>query len=142
MNGPKTKESPICALIELTNINRKISQPPTGHLLVWNTIQFILHAFLRQRRFFLNPGLTLKKGLPSFQTTLLGLDLKCTPEQKKPQIMTVYFSGPQVSSTHEQYRSLLLPPPPCPYRRKRMRKIGSHARTKNMPSASEQKLSM
>ena len=43
---------------------------------------------------FLNPGLTLKKGLPSFLTTLLGSDLKCTSARKKTSNTECVFSPP------------------------------------------------
>ena len=78
VDDPRIKQSPICAQIQLTKINQKISEPPTSHLLIWNTIWLILHVLCRQRRIVLNPGLILKKGLPSFPNTFLDLDLKCT----------------------------------------------------------------
>ena len=61
---------------------------------------------------------------------------------RKPSKTEYIFSRPQVSFIHKQYRSLLSPPPPCPYRRKRVTKRTTHVRTKNMPSAVKQQLSM
>ena len=58
------------------------------------------------------------------------------------QRLNTHFSRPQVSLIHEQYHSLLSPPPPCPYSRKRVIKRDAHVRTKNMPSAVKQQLSM
>ena len=57
------------------------------------------------------------------------------------QRLNTYFSRPQVSLTHKQYQSLLSPPPPCPYRRKKVIKRYARVRTKNMPSARKQQLS-
>ena len=84
VDGPGTKQSPIFTQGKITKINRTISEPPTRNLLVWNAIWFILHALYRRRQFFLNPGLTLKNGLPSFMATLLDLDLKFTSAWNPP----------------------------------------------------------
>ena len=38
VDGPGTKQIPICTQGQLTKINRTISEPPNRHLLVWYDI--------------------------------------------------------------------------------------------------------
>ena len=48
VDGPATKQIPIFTQIQLTKINRTITEPQTRQLLVWHYIQYILHALCRR----------------------------------------------------------------------------------------------
>ena len=138
---PRTKQSLIYAQRKLTKINRTTSEPPTWHLLVWNTIRFILHALCRQWRIcFWIQDWHQKRHYPPFWPLCSVRTWNAHQNEKKTSKTECIFPRPKISSIHEQYRSLLSPPPLCLYRRKRATKRDARVRTKYIPSAAKHQL--
>ena len=84
----------------------------------------------------------IKKGITllSNHFSRFGLEMHIGTEKNTSKIECV-FSPPQVSLIHKHYLSLLSPPPPCPYRRNKVRKRDAHVRTNNISSAQKNKSS-
>ena len=127
---------------KFTKINRTTSEPPTRHPLVWNAILFILHALCRQRRIcFWIKDWHWKKYHPPFRPLWLVLTWNVHLYGGELSNTECIFSLPQVYLIHKQYRSLISPPPPCPYRRNKVIKRYAHVKLKNMSSAVKQQSS-
>ena len=92
--------------------------------------------FVFESRTDIEKGVTLLSG----KFSRVGLEIHIGTG-KHPQRLNAYFSRPQVYLIHKHYRSLLSPPPPCPYRNNIVRKRDAHVRTKIMSSAGKHKSS-
>ena len=104
VDGPRTKQIPICVQRQLTKINRTIGKPPTRHLLVWNTFGSILHDLYRRRHIKKKYRTDIKKGITLLYDHFARFGLEMHIGTKKnPSNIECVFSLFQVSLKHEQW---------------------------------------
>ena len=136
VDGPGTKQSPICTHGEPTKIKRTISEPPTRNLFVWHAIWSILHALCRWWRIlFLVQDQHRKRDHPPFWSLRSVWPRNAHWHRNPPSKIEWVFSDPKVYLTHKHYRSLISPTSPWTYKRNTLINRDAHARTKNTPSA-------
>ena len=133
VNGPVINKIPICTQGQLTKINRTISEPPICQLLVSNSLRYILNALCRWRRicFWILDQNWKRDDHPLQPLRSFWPQHAHWHRKKSPWRLNAYSFHPQVSLTHEHYRSLTSPTPPWPSRIKKVRKRDAHMRTNN-----------
>ena len=105
VNGPRTKQIPICVQRQPTKINRTTSEPPTRHLLVWNNFYLFFMLYVEDSAFAFEFRTGIAKGVTLLfdYCSRFGLDMHIRTG-KNHQRLNAYFSCTQVSLKHKQYR--------------------------------------